>query len=209
MPGSWSIRGEYLENCNCEVLCPCLLGPRNERGAPIARPTEGHCDVPVVFQIQSGMYGTVRLDNTHAAMSIFTPGPMGDGNWSVGLYLDERANLDQRAALERIFSGQAGGPLARLSVLTGTRLPTRVVPIEFGKEGRRRWASIPGILDVEIEGIEGRDGKTETWLDNVRHFVSGRLAAAKATRSSFRDHGFAWNNTGRNGHYASFEWTGP
>ena len=53
MAERWRIAGEYLENCNCEVLCPCLLGPRSATGA-LARPTEGHCDVPVVFQIRSG-----------------------------------------------------------------------------------------------------------------------------------------------------------
>lgn len=209
MADAWRISGEYLENCNCEFLCPCLLGPRNTLGGALAPPTEGHCDVPVVFQIQAGEYGTLRLDGTHAAVSVYTPGPMGDGNWTVGLYLDERAAPEQRAALEKIFSGQAGGVMARLAALTGTRLPTRIVSIEFGKEGRRRWARIPGVLDVEIEGIEGRDGQSEVWLDNVKHFVSRRLAAAKATRSSYRDHGFTWNNTGRNGHYSSFEWRGP
>ncbi len=209
MPEQWHIRGEYLENCNCEVLCPCLLGPRNARGGLIARPTEGHCDVPIVFQIQSGEYEGIGLGGTHVGLSIFTPGPMGEGNWSVARCLDEGAAPAQRAALEAIFGGQAGGPLGRLGALTGTRLPTRVAPIQFGKEGRRRWANIPGVLDVEIEGIAGRDGKSETRLDNVKHFVSGRLAAAKATRSSYQDHGFTWNNTGRNGHYASFEWSGP
>jgi len=208
MTEKWCIKGEYLENCNCEFLCPCLLGPRNALGGAMARPTEGHCDVPLVFEVQGGEYGSTGLGGTHVAMSVYTPGRMGDGNWTVGLYLDERATPDQRAALERIYTGQAGGVMARLAALTGTRLPTRFVPLEFGREGRRRWASIPGVLDVEIEGIEGRDG-SESWLDNVKHFVSGRLAAAKATRSSYRDHGFTWNNTGRNGHYASFEWSGP
>ena len=209
MADAWQLKGEYLENCNCEFLCPCLLGPRNAQGGALARPTEGHCDVPAAFfQIQTGQHGSVRLDGTHAAMSIYTPGPMGEGNWSVGLYLDERATPAQRAALESIFTGQAGGVMARLAALTGKRLPTRVVPIEFGKEGRRRWAKIPGVLDVEIEGIEGRDG-SEVWLDNVKHFVSRRLAAAKATRAAYQDHGFSWNNTGRNGHYTSFELSGP
>jgi hypothetical protein len=208
MAEPWTIKGEYLENCNCEFLCPCLLGPRNALGGALARPTEGHCDVPVIFQIQSGAYGKVGLDSTHVAVSIYTPGPMGDGNWQVGLYLDERATPEQRPALETIFAGQAGGPMARLAALTGKRLPTRVVPIEFGQEGRRRWAKIPEVLDVEIEGIEGQ-GRSEVWLDNVRHFVSRRLAAAKATRSSYRDHGFTWNHTGRNGHYSGFEWSGP
>ncbi len=33
MADAWWISGDYLENCNCEVLCPCLLGPRDARGA--------------------------------------------------------------------------------------------------------------------------------------------------------------------------------
>lgn len=41
MATGWWMKGEYLENCNCEVLCPCLLGPRNARGGAMARPTEG------------------------------------------------------------------------------------------------------------------------------------------------------------------------
>lgn len=209
MAERWRIKGEYLENCNCEFLCPCLLGPRGARGGALARPTEGHCDVPLIFQIEAGEYGAVRLDGTHAVLIIYTPGPMGEGNWTMGLYLDERATAAQRTALEAIFTGQAGGVMAVLAALTTTRLPTRAIPIQFGKEGRRRWAKIPGVLDVEIEGIEGRDGKSEVWIENVRHPVSARLAAAKATRSSYRDHGFTWNNTGRNGHYASFEWSGP
>ena len=54
MAEPWTIKGEYLENCNCEVLCPCLLGPQNARGGAMARPTEGTCDVPVVFAIERG-----------------------------------------------------------------------------------------------------------------------------------------------------------
>jgi hypothetical protein len=206
MAPRWQIRGEYLENCNCEVLCPCLLGPRSSRGGAQARPTEGYCDVPLVFRIEAGEFDGVALDGTHVALVVHTPGPMGDGDWTAGLYLDEAASGEQRAALESIFTGRAGGVMAGVCALVATWLPTRLAPIRFGLHGRRRWATIPGVLDVEIEGIEGRD-RRETWIDNVRHFVSSRLAAARALRSSFRDHGMAMDHTGRNGHYASFQWT--
>ncbi|MGH7321740.1 MAG: DUF1326 domain-containing protein [Candidatus Rokuibacteriota bacterium] len=209
MAESWRIEGEYLENCNCEVLCPCLLGPRNPKGGALARPTEGHCDVPLVFQIQRGRYGAVDLTGTHTALIVYTPGPMGDGNWTLGAYVDERGTSEQRHALEQIFTGEAGGAPGAVWRLATTRLPTRIAPIEFGREGRRRWARIGDLLDVEIEGIEGRQRGTEAWIDNVRHIVSSRLAAARATRMSYRDHGFTWSNTGRNGHYASFVWSGP
>lgn len=207
MAEQWQITGEYLENCNCQVLCPCLLGPRNASGAATAAPTEGTCDVPVVFMIETGRFGPVALDRTHAAVVVHTPGPMGEGNWTAGVYVDGRATAEQQHGLEAIFKGRAGGPMARLAGLVTTWLPTRVATIEFDKRGRRRSARIPGVLDVEIEGIEGRDG-AEAWIDNVRHFVASRLAAARATRSSYKDHGFTWNNTGRNGHYAHFEWSG-
>ena len=48
---TWQLRGEYMENCNCDILCPCitssLLGPAdNERCyVPLAMPiSEGQCD---------------------------------------------------------------------------------------------------------------------------------------------------------------------
>lgn len=211
MAEPWRLEGEYLENCNCEVLCPCLLGPRNAQGGAMARPTEGHCDVPMVFQILRGTYGAVDLGGTHAAVAIYTPGAMGERNWTMGVYVDENASPAQRRALEEIFSGQAGGPLGRVSAIVTRRLPTRTASIEFGKEGRRRWAKIGGgkVLDCELEGIEGRPPGTESWIDNVRHPVSSRLAAARATRGTYRDHAFAWDNSGRNGHYSSFAWSGP
>jgi hypothetical protein len=209
MSEAWWLSGEYLETCNCEMLCPCLLGPRSARGGAMARPTEGHCDVPLVFRVAQGALGSTALANTHVALAVHTPGAMGDGNWQVALYLDAGANAEQRTALERIFTGRAGGVMARLSALIKEWLPTKVAPIEFGREGRRRWARIPDVLDIEIEGVEGGEPGTESWIDNVRHFVSHRLAAARAIRGTYRDHGRTWDSTGRNGHYASFEWRGP
>lgn len=207
-PG-WQLSGEYLESCNCDVLCPCIVGPRNAQGGAAARPTLGHCDVPVVFHVVRGTFGDVRLDGLAAALAIHTPGPMGDGGWTQALYLEERADPAQRGALEAIFGGAAGGPLGRIAPLVTTRRPTRFVAIRFETDGRRRRAAIPEVLDVEIEGLAGADRAGEVWLDNVRHFVARRLAVARATRSTYRDHGERWDHAGRNGHYAPFEWTGP
>lgn len=205
----WHLRGEYFESCNCEVLCPCLLGPRDAGGAALARPTEGHCDVPVIFQIKAGAFDGLDLGGLSAVLTIYAPGPMGEGNWTAGLYLDERASAEQRRALETIFGGQAGGPLTRLALLVGRRLPTRAVPIRVEVEGRTRRVEIPGVLDIEVEGIEGVERGREVWLENVRHFAARRLAAARSRRSTYRDHGLAWENAGRNAHYAPFDWSGP
>ncbi|MDP6708262.1 MAG: DUF1326 domain-containing protein [Alphaproteobacteria bacterium] len=204
----WRLEGAYLENCNCEILCPCIVGPRSPAGGPMAAPTEGHCDVPMVFQIARGHYGETSLDGLHAALAIYTPGAMGAGDWTAGVYVDETGSEPQRQALEAIFSGRAGGPMGRFGAAVTTRLPTKVVAIRFEAEGRRRRAEIPGVLEIEVEGQEGADGN-ESWLDNVRHPVSPRLAIAKAIKGIFRDHAFDWDNTDLNAHYADFAWQGP
>jgi hypothetical protein len=199
---AWTITGEYFESCNCEVLCPCLLSRAQ------ARPTEGHCDVVVAVHVESGRFGDSVLDGLNAILAVYTPGVMARGDWTVACYVDERGEPAQRRALEAICSGQAGGPLGRFAPLIAARLPTKAVPISFAVDGKSRRVEVPGILDVTVEGIVGvRD--QEVWLDNVAHFASRRLAAARGTRSRYRDHAFTFDNTGRNGHYAPIRWSGP
>lgn len=205
---AWQVEGEYLENCNCTLLCPCIVGPRSPAGGPLAEPTEGHCDVPMVFRISRGRYGEVALDGLHAALAIYTPKAMGLGDWTLGVYVDRAGNAQQRDALEQIFGGHAGGPMARFGAAASTRLPTQAVEIRFASEGRRRRAEIPGVLEIEVEGVAGRNG-AESWLDNVLHPVSARLAIAKALKGLFKAGPFNWDNGGRNAHYAGFAWTGP
>jgi hypothetical protein len=209
MAEAWSIRGEYMESCNCEVLCACLLGPRSEQGWALARPTEGYCNALMLFKIHDGRYGQVPLAGTMVGLAIHTPQAMGLGDWTFALYLDERVSGEQRDASEKIFSGQSGGAVGRLfGPLIKKRLPNRVTKMELGRDGRQGWGQIPGVMDIKYEGILGFDGSA-SWLDNLRHFVSKRLYTCKSTSSVFRDHGMDWNNSGRNAYYASFEWAGP
>jgi hypothetical protein len=163
----------------------------------------------MIFQIHDGHYGEVQLQGIKVGVVIYTPGAMGLGDWTFGLYLDEEGTPEQREACEKIFSGQSGGAVGRFfGPLISHRLPDRVVSMEIGREGTKGWARIPGILDVEYEAIEGWDGQA-SWLDNLRHFVSRRLYTARSTRSTFRDHGFEWDNSDLNAYYANFEWSGP
>src|SRR5271155_4847892 len=92
----WQLSGDYFENCNCDVVCPCLVSP----AAPLtAQPTQGACDVALIFHISSGSYGEVSLDGLNVALIAHTPGPMANGNWTLGAYIDERANDEQTASL--------------------------------------------------------------------------------------------------------------
>ena len=53
----WHLSGDYFENCNCSVVCPCLVS----KNAPLtSRPTEGVCDVAFIFHIESGSFDARR-----------------------------------------------------------------------------------------------------------------------------------------------------
>lgn len=197
---NWHIEGEYFESCNCKLLCPCLLSQAQ------AQPTEGHCDAVVAFQIKSGSFGKTDLSGLNAAVAIYTPGAMAQGNWTLAPYVDERGSQDQRVALEAIVTGSVGGPLGRLAPLVSKRMPAKAVPISFSAQGRTRKLSIPQIADVTVEGVVGAGGEV-VWLDNVGHFASRRLAAATGPVSHFKDHGLSFDNSGRNGHYSAINWS--
>jgi hypothetical protein len=136
---------------------------------------------------------------------------MGEGNWSVGLIVDSRANAGQRDAITGIVSGQAGGPMAALGPLIGNFLGVESKPIRFEKRGMRRSVSIADALDQTVEGVPSAANPNETLvIDHTAHPANARLALAKATTSHLSAFGLTWDDaSGRNnGHFAPFAWQG-
>jgi hypothetical protein len=199
---SWSLRGDYFENCNCEVLCPCIHNPR-------AAPTAGHCDVGLAFHIDTGRFNDTALDGLNFLIVLWTPTVMADGHWKTAVYIDERADARQRDALSQILSGTMGGPAERWMRLTETFLGTRYVPMTYTREGKTRRVTIPEVIDCTIEGIQARGQQDVMTLTNTAHPVSASLALAQGIGSTYTDHGMHWDNTGKNAHFAPFHWQWP
>jgi hypothetical protein len=190
-PIQWHLSGDYFENCSCSVVCPCLVST----AAPLtARPTEGFCNVPLIFHIESGRYGDLALDGLNVLVILHAPGVMADGNWSVATYIDQRADDAQTEALAAIFSGTAGGPSK--------------VPITFRIDGKTRSAQIPGILHMAVDPLPTMHPSGEMWV-NIGHPVyPDRMAmAVGASGNTFSDRGMHWDNSGKNGLYASIRWS--
>ena len=122
----------------------------------------------------------------------YTPGPMGDGNWTSALYVDERANPQQREALEQILSGQMGGPAERWRSLITNFMGIKYVPIEFRVEGRVHSVVVPEIMDFSVEPIVARGQSEAMRLDNTSHGVNRDLYLAKGSKGSYIDHGMHW-----------------
>ncbi len=199
----WKISGDYFEACSCDSVCPCPTS------GLAARPTQGYCDAGLVFHVERGSHGSTKLDGLSFAVLLHTPGPMIAGNWTVGVIVDERATTEQREALGAIGSGQGGGPMAALGPLVGRFAGIEAKPIRIEGSGMRRSVSIPGALDLAIEGIAGANQNEPIYFDNVGHPAATRLALAKASRSHMHAFGINWDDTSskNNGHFAPFSWS--
>src|SRR5207248_4312033 len=118
-----------------------------------ARPTQGACDVALLFHVDKGNYGGLSIDGLNVAVIAHAPGPMGEGNWSVAAYIDERANDQQTAALGAIFTGAEGGPMAAFTPMIANQLGVKKVPIRYAINGKSRSVEIPGIMQMSVAPI--------------------------------------------------------
>jgi hypothetical protein len=203
---SWHIRGEYFENCNCEILCPCLTSSMQEPGDG----ENGRCQVPMICYITDGAFNDVSLDGVKFVLVIDSPAIMSEGNWRTGLYIDEAASKEQRHAIQEILSGEYGGVPAMLNGLIGERAGVKYVPISFEIDGLKRRSEIPGIMEFEIKALTSGDSEQPMTMTNIHHPMGDWLPVAKSLKGEYSDtdFGFMFSNTGKNGHYREFEWQG-
>jgi hypothetical protein len=202
---SWKIEGDYMETCNCTLVCPCISSNL------AAKPTENDCKAAIAMRINKGEKDGTRLDGLSFIVMLHSPGPMIAGNIKVGLIIDEKANQPQVEAITAIASGAAGGPMANLAPLVSQIAGVERRPIAFTGKGMNFMVRAGELVDQEIEGIASMaDASVPLYIDNTAHPANKRLALAKAVRSVFNAFGIVWkDSTGtRNGHFAPFSWAG-
>ena len=138
----WSLDGNYAENCNCDIMCPCLY---------LQPPTEGFCEAMLVWDIKTGHLNDVKLDGLKVSIWLHAPGPqLTEGGFKIALYIDENASDEQATALEELYGGKHGGHLGVIASLGkgeegGPReyLPTRSASIQMTQNGPDRHLVIP------------------------------------------------------------------
>jgi len=202
---SWHLSGDYFENCSCNIACPCFFSA----AAPLTtRPSEGYCNVPLVFHIDSGRYGDITLDGLNVFVILAAPGVMADGGWLVATYIDQRADDEQTEALTAIFSGAAGGPMAAFTPLIARNLGVSKVPITYRVNGKTRSAEIPGVLRMSVDPLPTMHPSGEMSA-SLGHPVSPdkMVLAVGAAGNTFSDRGMRWDNSGKQGLYASIRWS--
>ena len=197
---SWSLRGSYVETCSCELMCPCNMS--FDHGA-----TYDYCRVTLVFNISDGQIEGTDVGGLKAAVIADTPKVMTEGNWKLGMFIDDRATDEQMEKLAGVFSGQMGGPMAGLVPLVGEVLGVERAPIEVVDDGLRHSVKIGDAIDFEIEDIVpfGIETGEPVRLVGVFHPVSSEFVAAEAKRSKISAFGIEYE--GKTGlSQSSFSW---
>ena len=184
---SWNLRGSYVETCSCELMCPCNLS--FDHGA-----TYDFCRVTLVFNIQRGDIEGTDIGGLKVALIADTPKIMTEGNWRLGVFIDDGATDQQLDKLVQVFSGQLGGPMAALTPLVGEMLGVERAAIDVHEDGLRHSVRVGDAIDFEIEDIVpfGVETGEPVRFAGMFHPVGSDLTMAEAKRSRINAFGIQY-----------------
>jgi hypothetical protein len=184
---AWKLKGSYVETCSCDLMCPCNMS--FDHGA-----TYDYCRVTLVFDIREGDVEGTDIAGRKVALIADTPKVMTEGNWRVGMFIDDQASDEQADKLAAVFSGQLGGPMGALGPLVGEMLGVERAPFEVRHDGLSHSVRIGDAIDFEIEDIVpyGVETGKPVRLVGVFHPVASELTAAEAKRSRINAFGIQY-----------------
>lgn len=202
-PTNWAIKGELFLNCSCTVFCPCVVS----LGAH--PPTEGHCHAWMAIAIDEGHYEGEDLSGLNIGLLVDIPGRMGEGNWKVAAYVDERASGKAYNGILQIFSGAAGGTTGLFTMLVSEIIGAERAPVEIVRDGNKRSINIGRKISGEIEMLTGKDKAHPVMVSNSKYWMGPDIIAAKGLRSKVRDYGRVWDFDGMSAEICPINWQGP
>ena len=197
---SWKVEGQYFENCSCDVPCPCTVSL--DLGAD-----QDRCNAFLVFQVESGEVDGVDVGGVTVAAIADTPKVMSDGNWRLGVLIDDRASDEQAEKLAAVFGGELGGPMEALAPLVGEQLGVERVPMEVSHDNGTHRIKV-GDGEIEVQEIVpfGKEDGQSARLTGIFHPAGDDFAIARATKSQVSAFGIEHAFEGQSAFASPFAW---
>jgi hypothetical protein len=199
---AWRIEGTYFENCSCDAVCPCTWSALSRAA------THDFCKFAMTYHVDSGDVEGVDVGGVSFAVIGQTPKMMSDGNWTVGVFVDDKASDEQADAIGKVVSGQLGGPMAMLAPLISNFVGVERAPIEIVEQDGTHSVKIGSSVDTELEEFRVPDFPEPTRLTGVMHPANTTLTVAPATRSQIAAFGIEFGAAGTSGFAAPVSWSG-
>ena len=184
---AWNLKGRYVETCSCDLICPCNASMAH--GA-----TYDYCRVVLGFDITEGEIEGTDIGGLKIAVIADTPKVMTEGNWRLGVFVDETASDEQADKLVAVFSGQLGGPMEAVVPLIGEMRGVERAAIEITDDGLRHSVRVGDAIDFEIEDIVpfGVETGEPVRFQGMFHPVGSDLTMAEAKRSRINAFGIEY-----------------
>jgi hypothetical protein len=199
---AWSIEGRYFETCTCDVVCPCTaslaLGADND-----------YCRVILAFHVDRGDVDGVDVSGFTVAAVAESPKYMHEGDWRLGVLIDDSASEVQAEKLRAVFGGELGGPMAALTGMVGEQLGVERVPMEFSSSDGKHRLKVGEMGQAAVEDVVsfGKQDGEPARLAGIFHAVASDLTIAKAGEDSgVTAFGITFGGPRKGGFSREFSW---
>ncbi len=172
----YSVKGTFVEGCDCFTVCPCELTG-----------FEMGCQTVGAMSLSEGNYLDTDMSGVKIAFAT-TP-----GKW-VRIYIDAK-NDKQKYAVTQFMKGIYGA-FGKLEAVTSAKIDIS------GKDGRYTVKVHNGrILHLTTEPVLGGDNKTPIKHSNTRNKLNSVFMQGKIISASYSDNGRKFELSGTNSYF--------
>ena len=164
---SYQLKGSLLEVCTCKILCPCWVGED---------PDLGDCKSAMAWHFDQGTIDGVDVAGLTIGLAVHIPGNVLDGNWRVTMFINDDASDEQAEAIQAVYSGAKGGPVADLVQLVGEVTSVERVPIVFEVVEGKGTLKLGDVAHAELEPYRSATGEVTTLSNSIFSTVPGAPA---------------------------------
>jgi hypothetical protein len=137
-----------------------------------------------------------------------TPPNMAEGNWRVGVIVDDSASSEQVDKLGAVLSGTLGGPPAALGPLLGEFLGIEQAPIAIESDGKNHRVTVGDRVDYSGERVTLESGEPVQLTNIVVHPAGPTLGLAPVSESQVSAFGITYSGRDLSGFANRFSWNG-
>jgi hypothetical protein len=200
---SWKLEGDFYENCSCDAICPCTWSNLAHQAT-----RDDFCRFALAFDVEKGEIDGVDVSGRSFVMVADTPPNMADGNWRVGVIVDDGANEEQVGKFGEVLSGGMGGPPAALGPFLGEFLGIEQAPISIESDGKNHHVTVGEQIDYSGERVTLESGEQITLTNIVAHPAGPTMGLAPVSDARVSAFGIEYSGQDLSGFANRFNWSG-
>jgi hypothetical protein len=139
-----------------------------------------------VFTVREGNLDDTDLPGVNFALFNNFPSNLTSGNWKLATVIDDSASDEQARAVERILSGEEGGPFGDFAALVGESLGVERASVQLSNGSAR----VGETTEFSFEPSRGGDGSPTTVKNAMFGFAPEYQIGTASGRSTAFGIGF-------------------